>query len=197
MHSNIWIKLFIINFRYYRTNQLNKINIHHYKTKHNTNMKKRVTSEFKTSGAAWTTVDNWRGFAFVILNVLPETKHRDWSFSFEDNNGEEFEEREREGMNVAEREETAIETNSLKRKKERKKDCVVNKKIKNYPLFYFPFSIFFFLFFFGCYYFILFIGFEPQGILEMLPPPLGLVHTLQQSIWNQFYGAQVRLVMDL
>lgn len=103
----------------YRTNQLNKINIHHCKTKHNTNMKKRVTSEFKTSGAAWTTVDNWRGFAFVILNVLPETKHRDWSFSFEDNNGEEFEEREREGMNVAEREETAIETNSLKRKKER------------------------------------------------------------------------------
>lgn len=192
MHSSIWIKLFIINFRYYRTNQLNKINIHHYKTKHNTNMKKRVTSEFKTSGAAWTTVDNWRGFAFVILNVLPETKHRDWSFSFEDNNGEEFEEREREGMNVAEREETAIETNSLKRKKERKIVLWI-RRLRIIRCF-----IFLFLFyFFGCYYFILFIGFEPQGILEMLPPPLGLVHTLQQSIWNQFYGAQVRLVMDL
>jgi hypothetical protein len=33
-----------------------------------------------------------------------------------------LEETEREGMNVAERDETAIETNSLKRKKERKKE---------------------------------------------------------------------------
>lgn len=63
--------------------------------------------ESNASGATRTTLGESRGFGHVSLKVvLPEKKHKDWNFGFEDNSeGEEFE-RER---GVTEREETAIE----------------------------------------------------------------------------------------
>jgi len=61
--------------------------------------------ESNTSGATWTTVDECRGLGHVTLKELPEKRHKDGDFSFEDREGEELE-RER---GVTEREETAIE----------------------------------------------------------------------------------------
>lgn len=58
--------------------------------------------------------------------LLPGRKHGEWNFDGEDNEGEELEEREREGTNVAEREETAIEIETSFLFTDSLSDCVTN-----------------------------------------------------------------------